>query len=327
MKKQFIVLTVLVSVALTASVYAETSTVDVPFISHGMSCYLDELEIEYHCTWQGTPPTPMTIEELEEFKDGIHDRIIDDAIAKIEAKALEQIKIEQAILTPNEQLIEQLQSKIIRGVAGTDDIVLLEMLEKLDMCQQGLGRSAPIQEVREFEISLSSMWKFSNLDYDNRIGKLAKSIEECRGQYIMENKTLSAQYEHIVTDDTVYDHRESFAGIQAIPFDKFTSTSHQVDMSAICDNNQFSIEHRQQFDCYITGHLTNEQVNAENKISGNYNESGVIVYKSKAMDKFNAFMNQYGNINATDEDKQREIDKASIIVEELLSANPWYDRD
>ena len=47
--------------------YAETSTVEVPFDSHGQSCWYDEISIEYHCTWQGIRDT-FTIEDLKEFK-------------------------------------------------------------------------------------------------------------------------------------------------------------------------------------------------------------------------------------------------------------------
>ena len=327
MKTQFFVLTMIVSIVLTSYAYAEEAIIQIPFTSHGTSCNFDEIAVEYHCTWQGNPPTPMTIEELEEFKDVIHDRIIDDAIAKLETQALEEIAIQQAILTPTEKLIKSLEEKHAKGIISSDDLVLLKMLHELDTCKQGMdARTLHIQTPREFEISLSNDYLFNNIEYDNKLGNLVKAIEECKGQQHIFKTSVG--YEHMIGGDAdvQYDHRASLAGIQAIPFDKFTTTSYQVDMSAICDNNQFSIEHRQQFDCYITGHLTNEQVNAENKISGNYNESGVIVYNSKAMDKFNAFIKQYGNINATDEDKQREIDKASIIVEELLSANAGYNR-
>ena len=47
--------------------YAETSTVEVPFDSHGQSCWYDEMSVEYHCTWQGVVEK-FTIEDLKEFK-------------------------------------------------------------------------------------------------------------------------------------------------------------------------------------------------------------------------------------------------------------------
>ena len=330
MKTQFFVLTMIVSIVLTSYAYAEEAIIQIPFTSHGTSCNFDEIAVEYHCTWQGTTPTPMSIEELEEFKGGIHDRIIDEAIAKLEAQALEEIATQQAILTPTEKLIEKLEKEYTKGTIEGQDLVLLKMLYELDTCRQGMdNRTLHIQKPREFEISLADDYLFNHVNYDNKqkLGELVRAIEECRGQQHIYK--LSVGYEHMIGGDAdvQYDHRAQLEGIRALPFEKFTSNSYQVDMSAICDNNQFSIEHRQQFDCHIDGYLTNEQVNAENKLSGNYNESGVIGYNSKAMDKFNAFIKQYGNINATDEDKQREIDKASIIVEELLSANAWYNRD
>jgi hypothetical protein len=329
MTKQIFVLLMLVSVALTTYAYAETSTVEVPFDFHGQSCYFDEIAVEYHCTWQGIVQERMTIEELESFKDGINDRLIDDAIAELEAEALEEIAIEQAILTPNEKLIQSLQAKYDRGEASKDDIVLLRMLEQLDMCYQGLGRSAPIQGEREFEISLSKDWKFNSVGYDNKIGQLVRAIEECRGQYIMETQTLSAYYDNIVSgeNDITYDHRAYFGEIQALPFDKFRATSTDIDRSAICENNQFSIEHRQQFGCYVQGYLTNEQVNAENKINGYYNESGMITFQSDVFDRFNAYLLENGSRDVTTEDLDKVAEEAGIIVEELLSSNPWYNRD
>lgn len=330
--KQILLLAVMVSVALTSYAYAETSTVEVPFESHGQSCWFDELAVEYHCTWQGIVD-PITLEELEEFKGLIADDIYQQAIDDINAETLKEIEeqkiIEQAKLTPNEQLIERLQAKYDRGVADTKDIVLLKMLKDLDTCQQGVGRSEPIQHEREFEISLAEDWKWNNVDYKNKLGKLAKAIEECRAQQHMETYTLSAQYDHFVNDkdDIWYDHRAQFEGVQALPYDKFTETSREIDMDAICNNNQYSIEHRLQFDCYVAGYPTNEQIEAENKLSGNYNYSGGIVYGQEIFEEYYSFLEETGGKIATIEDKQREADKASIIVEELLSENAWYNRD
>lgn len=309
--------------------YGETSTVEVPFDSHGQSCWFDELAVEYHCTWQGQMREPMTIEEIESFRTETNNRIIDEAIAELEAEALEEIAVEQAKLTPTEKLIERLQAKYDRGFAETKDIVLLKMLRDLDVCYQGLGRSEPIQQEREFEISLADDWKWNNVNYDSHLGKLTRAIEECRAQQHMETYTLSAQYDHFVNDkdDIWYDHRELLAGVQAVPFDKLTEASRDVDMDTICNNNQFSIEHRQQFDCYIVGYLTNEQINAENKLSGNYNYSGGIVYGAEIFEEYHNFLEDYGGLDATVEDKRLEAEKATIIAEQILSSNAWYNRD
>jgi hypothetical protein len=310
---------------------AEEYTVDVPFDFHGVSCHFDEISIEYQCVWQGTQDI-MTEEEVEQFKQDVIERleIRDDlAIEQLNEEALEQANIEHAILTPNEKLIQQLEKKIMNGRADTADIILLKMIKELDQCYQGLGRSEPIQAVRSFEISLVENYANVDLSANYKLKKLSTAIQECKAQHIMETQTLSAQYDHFVNDkdDIWYDHRAMIGDVQAVPYDKLTETNRDIDWSAICDNNQFSIEHKLQFDCYVTGYPTNEQINAENKLSGNYNESGVIEIKSKVFDRYNAFMKQYGNIFATEQDKQREAEKAEIIVEEKLSSNPWHNKD
>jgi hypothetical protein len=310
---------------------AEEYTVDVPFDFHGVSCTFDEISIEYQCVWQGTQEV-MSEEEIEQFKQEVAERLEardDKIIEQLNEEALEQAEIEQAILTPNEKLIKSLEKKIMKGRANTADIVLLKMIKELDQCYQGIGRSEPIQNERSFEISLAENFSNADLGSNYKLKNLSLAIQECKGQQIMETSILSAQYDHFVKDkdDIWYDHRSLFEGVQAVPFDKFRETSTDIDISAICENNQFSIEHRKQFDCYIKGYMTNEQVNAENKINGYYNESGVITIKSEVFDRLNAFLEEYGSIHATIEDRQREADKASVIAEKLLQSNPWYERN
>ena len=309
--------------------YAETSTVEVPFDSHGQSCWFDELEIEYHCIWQGIKDK-FTLEDLEEFKHILDETIYDEEIRKLEKQALAEIEAEKAKLTPNELIIQEIENKLNRGIATATDSVYMNLLKELNTCKQGMDRqTAPIQEAREFEISDFNLWKVNNVKYEGKLGEIVLAIEECRGQQAL-LKVVGEGYSNMPTGEA--DHQFSLMDIytpdiQAAPYDKLTSTDRSVDMSAICNNNQFSIEHRLQFDCYVAGYPTNEQIEAENKLSGNYNYSGGIVYGQEIFEEYISFLEETGGKIATGEDKQREADKASIIVEELLSENAWYNRD
>ena len=50
------------------SIQAEKAVIEVPFESHGTSCWYDEIKIEYHCTWKGEIKI-FTLDDLEEFKE------------------------------------------------------------------------------------------------------------------------------------------------------------------------------------------------------------------------------------------------------------------
>ena len=304
--------------------YGETVTIQVPFDSHGTSCNFDEIAVEYHCTWQGTTPTPMSIEELEEFKGGIHDRIIDEAIAKLEAQALEEIATQQAILTPTEKLIEKLEKKYAKGTLSGPDVVLLKMLYELDTCKQGMdNRTLHIQIPREFEISLADDYLFNHVNYDNKLGELVRAIEECKGQQHIYKASIG--YEHMVGGeaDVQFDHRAQFEGISAIPYEKFTATSNEIDMSAICDNHQFSDQHKAQAGCEVLyDGKTSEQIKRENELR--FGNSGVIGYQSKVLDNYFEFLNNYGNRQATTQDKQIQADITEPIARKMIEGNPFY---
>ena len=73
--------------------YAETSTVEVPFDSHGQSCWFDELAIEYHCTWQGIQEK-FTIQDLEEFRDILDETVYNEELKRLQEEALAEIEAE-----------------------------------------------------------------------------------------------------------------------------------------------------------------------------------------------------------------------------------------
>ena len=90
--------------------YAETSTVEVPFDSHGQSCNFDEIAVEYHCTWQGIIDK-FTVEDLKQYKSILPQDIYDQEIQRLNEEALAEIAIEKAKLTPNELTIQKIEDR------------------------------------------------------------------------------------------------------------------------------------------------------------------------------------------------------------------------
>tara|TARA_R110002020_G_C16176993_1_gene764477 strand:- start:119 stop:1120 length:1002 start_codon:yes stop_codon:yes gene_type:complete len=322
MTKKILVLLALLSVGITSTVYAETSTVEVPFDSHGHSCWFDELSIEYHCTWQGVQEK-FTIEDLKEFKDILDETVYNEELKRLQEEALAEIETEKAILTPNELKIIELENKLYKGTATATDSVLMNLLKELDTCQQGMDKqTAPFQGAREFEISEFNLWSVNNVKYDGELGKIVRAIEECKAQHALK-WVVGEGYSNMPTGED--DHQFSLMDIytddvQAVPFGHFTSTTTDIDRSAICDNNQFPDTHKAQFGCEVLyDGKTMEQIKAEN--IQRFGTDGKIGYQSESLDKYHDFMDQYGNKYATVEDWNNAEKLAEPIVQKMLESN------
>ncbi len=120
MTKQIIALVALLSIGAFSAVYAETTTVEVPFPSHGQTCNFDEIAVEYMCVWQGFKEV-YTLEDLKDYKELLTVERYDQEIQKLNEQALEEIAIEQAKLTPNEKTIQKIEEKLNRGVETATD--------------------------------------------------------------------------------------------------------------------------------------------------------------------------------------------------------------
>jgi len=263
-------------------VYAEEAIIQVPFDSHGTSCYFEEIAVEYHCTWQGNPPNPMTIEELEEFKGGMHDVVIDAEIEKLEAKALEEIAIQQAILTPTEKLIQNLEEKYAKGNLRSNEIEYLKLLKALDQCYNGVGKSRQIQEFRAFDTSNAQTSLLQGHEFKGEFGKLAKAIEECKAQSILENSILNAKYDNLLGPEVIQIHHRDFVGeAQAVPFDQLRATDNTVDTSVICDSLQQTQIYKESMGC------------PQEVYEGEYETktTGYIEYESELLGKYWEFRN------------------------------------
>ena len=305
---------------------AEESVIQVPFDYHGFSCWYDEITIEYHCTWQGIQEK-FTIEDLKEFKDILDETIYNEELKRLQEEALAEIEAEKAILSPNEKTILAIEKKLNQGIATETDSVLMNLLKELNTCKQGMDkRTAPIQTAREFEISDFDKWSVNNVKYEGQLGKIVMAIEECQAQYTLAYKVVGAGYMNMPTG--VADYQYSLADVytpdfQAVPFGKLTSTTTDIDRSAICDNNQFPNTHKAQFGCEVLyDGKTAEQIKLENELR--FGTDGKIGYQSESLDRYHAFMEQYGNKYATAQDKANAEKLAEPIVKNMIENNHFW---
>ena len=307
--------------------YAETSTVEVPFISHGQSCTFDPIAIEYHCTWQGIRDV-FTIEDLKEFKSVLSEETYNQEIQRLNEAALAEIAIEQAILTPNEKTIKEMERRLDKGIATASDSVLMNLLKQLDTCQQGSdANTAPFQTAREVTKSSFDKWSWNNIEYRGQVGEIVLAIEECRAQVHVFNAGVGYQNFPTGDDDVQFSLAHRYTeDIQAIPFDQYTRTTTEIDKSAICDNNQFANTQKAQFGCEVLyDGKTVAEIERENELR--FGTDGMIGYQSELLDEYHGFLETYGNLQATVEDKKIEELIAIPISNEWKEDSIFYQRN
>jgi|TARA_B110000438_G_scaffold24375_1_gene22610 hypothetical protein len=318
----------LITIGMTGAVYAETATVEVPFDSHGQTCSFNEIAVEFQCVWQGMKEV-YTMEDLKEYKELLTADRYDQEIQKLNEQALAEIAVEKAKLTPNEKTILAIETKLLNGDGTKDESVLMNLLKKLDTCQQGMDKqTAPIQTAREFEISSFNLWQVNNVDVEGKIGELVMAIEECRGQQAL-LKVVGEGYSNMPTGDD--DYQFSLADlytedVQAINFDDHTATHRNVNQALICDDNQHSNVYKAQFGCIVLyDGKTAEQIKAENE--ARFGTDGKIGYQSEALDRYFEFLDSYGNRYATADDKHSQALIAEPIRDEMFEDNMWFNRE
>lgn len=304
-------------------VQAEKATIDVPFDSVGTSCWYDEIKIEYHCKWEGINQV-FTLEDLKKYQDMLSNETYDQEIEKLNQKALEEIAAEKAKLTPNEKIIAAIEVKLDRGIATASDSVLRNLLLDLDKCYQGLDRTAAIQTYREFEISGFKQLESNNVEIKGILGKIALSIQECKAQ--KEVFKLAVGYENMLTgeDDYQFSLQDKFTpDIQSIHFEKFTRTTLEIDRSAICNDSQHHDQYKEQFGCKVLYNGIDEaEIKRQNE--KRFGTDGIIKYASPLLTDYQTFMKEYGNKQATTQDKQIQADIAKPIAQKMLDDNHFY---
>ena len=327
MNNKILALVVLLTVGTTTYAYAEESIVQVPFVSHGQSCTFDEIAIEYQCVWQGIRDV-FTIEDLKEFKSILSNEIYDQELARLNEEALAEIAIEQAKLTPNEVIIQEIERKLNKGIATASDSVLMHLLQDLDTCQQGMDdRTVHIQTAREFEISGFKNLVANNVKADGLLGKISLAIQECKAQKVVYAQSVGYANMETGEDDRQFSLADYYTyDVQAIPFDQYTRTTTEIDRSAICDNNQFANTQKTQFGCEVLyDGKTVAEIERENELR--FGTDGMIGYQSEILDDYHGFLETYGGREATDEDKKIEELIAIPIANEWKEDHRFYQRN
>jgi len=203
--KTVLAIIALCSVALyltAAPVYAERSTVEVPFAFHGNSCTFDELNVVYTCTWQGSSETVTS-----EWKasDGV---IPPEQLAKESKEAHEEAvaEKEEVKLNPTERLIAQLKEDIKSETISTADLILYELLVDLQTsCELGIEHGALIQQYNQFELPTSdprTAYKAIDFSKNLKLGNIIKKIEECKAWDKYRVDVLGQRYLDIEVDDS-----------------------------------------------------------------------------------------------------------------------------
>ena len=323
-KQSIMAIMALLSVSAMGAVYAETTTVEVPFKSHGQTCTFDELAVEFQCVWQGFKEV-YTIEDLKEYKELLTVERYDQEIQKLNEKALAEIAIEQAKLTPNEKTIQKIEEKLNRGVATAQESVHMNLLKQLDTCKQGMdANTAPFQGIREVTKSSFDKWSYNNIDYSGQVLEIVLAIEECKAQIHIFKAGVGYQNFPTGDDDYQFSLQDVYTSdVQAVNFADHTSTHRNINQALICDNNQFADVHKVQFGCEVLyDGKTAEQIKLENELR--FGTNGTIEYKSQVLDDYYGFMDTYGNRYATVEDKKVEELIAEPISNEWKENNNFY---
>ena len=324
MTKQIIALVALLSIGAFSAVYAETTTVEVPFDSHGQTCNFDEIAVEFHCIWQGWKEV-YTIEDLKDYKELLTVERYDQEIQKLNEAALEVIAIEQAKLTPNEKTIQSIEKKLDKGIATARDSVHMNLLKELDTCLQGSdANTAPFQTAREITKSSYDKWMYNNVQYEGQVLEIVLAIEECKAQIHVFKAGVGYQNFPTGDDDYQFSLQDVYTSdVQAVNFADHTSTHRNINQALICDNNQFADTHKVQFGCEVLyDGKTAEQIKLENELR--FGTSGTIEYKSQILTDYMDFLNNYGGREATVEDKKVQELIAEPIANEWKENNNFY---
>ena len=151
------------------AIQAEKAVIDVPFESKGTSCWYDQIKIEYHCTWKGEIKI-FTLDDLEEFKEIITPEIYDEEFEKLVEK---ETSINELKLTEHEKIIIEIERKLDKGIADSNDATLRNLLLELDTCLQGMDeRTSHIQNSRELQISGFKHLAVNNVKIDGLLGDI-----------------------------------------------------------------------------------------------------------------------------------------------------------
>lgn len=252
-----IIVLCVVALSVTASqVYAERSTVEVPFDYTGHGCTFDQDSVVYTCRWEGSSET-VTKQSLNDA--GIvpeKQRAEESKEAHEEAIAT---KVEKEI-TPLQREIIKLQEKQADGKISSADLILLDLLVQLkDECQLGVEHGKLIQQYAKFEIPMNDpRTQFKAIDYGKNLmlGNIIKKIEECRGWDAYRVDVLGQRYLDIIEvgiDNQKY-HQQMATDNGAYPTQQLTEQSFRDSLTQaeeyICKASFYDVQFKKERGCF-----------------------------------------------------------------------------
>jgi hypothetical protein len=186
------------------------------------------------------------------------------------------------------------------------------------------ANTAPFQGIREVTKSSFDKWSYNNIDYSGQVLEIVLAIEECRAQIHVFKAGVGYQNFPTGDDDYQFSLQDVYTSdVQAVNFADHTSTHRNINQALICDNNQFADTHKVQFGCEVLyDGKTAEQIKRENELR--FGTDGMINYQSETLDNYHAFMDTYGNRQATTDDKKVEEEIALPISNEWKENNNFY---
>lgn len=240
-----------------SNVYAERSTIEVPFDYHGTSCTFNQDEATYTCVWQGSTETIT--------KKGIQDagEIPPQQLAE-ESKTAHELAIEDKVdieLTEAERLIERIQAKIDRGTASDADLELIRVLEEVQTkCYFGIDEGRLIQKFQEFDLpdTDTDHNPQTNLSFKTNVAlkKIYLLLEACEAWDVYKVEQLGAEYLNKIDDDSTSQghHRDSAEGITPYNTHELTPEDYEIAAQkakdAICGHSFYSKEFKQNNGCF-----------------------------------------------------------------------------
>ncbi len=242
--------------------FAEQATIDVPFKSHGLSCTFDEVAVEYHCVWQGSP-SPMTLEELEEFEDVLTPEEYEEAVEELSKEPVVEPTIEVPV--KEQTIVEKELERLIElchgssGCTYADEEVMKSLRTMNDVCELGIEEGLPIQTYRTFELPTNTpdtKFKSINLGNYHVLKDIMLKIEECSSWNEYRAKYL-AQYLDIVVDTWTGEelHHSNHATESSYEYDPYFKApvnpldEHNIASQAICDHVLYSEKYKRQMGC------------------------------------------------------------------------------
>ena len=238
-----------------SNVYAERSTIEVPFDYHGTSCTFDREQAIYTCIWQGSTET-ITKKGIQDAGEIPPEQILEESKTAHELAIEDEVEIK---LTEAERIIKRIQDKIARGSASNADTELLRVLEEVQTkCYFGVDEGRLIQKFQEFNLpdTDTDHNPKTNIKYNHyqTLGKIYKLLEACEAWDVYKTTHLGPEYINKVDDDSTTQKYHGDTDIAAFNTHELSpedyANSERKAKNTICGHSYYSKEFKENNGCF-----------------------------------------------------------------------------